>query len=190
MEFLSLKQKLRNLIAEHSPQEVHQTLQEIFHEDFSFYKKHFSTQKVQVESPIETPEPAPAPASAPKVQKPVRITSGTRIQVHKEQPVLPETSSEEKAKTHQEEVLDEQEKKEKEKFAELVAKGVNPESLLTKENLTDWLQVKKHTFAYIARELVGLSQAQVRYAAKLYKIESPISLRRKGLVASKLKGMS
>jgi hypothetical protein len=60
--------------------------------------------------------------------------------------------------------------------------------LLTKENLTEWVQNKEYSFAYIARELVGLSQAQVRYAAKAFKIESPVSIRRKGLVAAKIKG--
>ena len=191
MEHTTLKQKLRLLIAEHSGEEVHKTLEQIFQEDYVFLQKHCAKKEKHkvADAPPKvadanadadadaTPQPKPeSPEPAPLVlgKKPVKI------QVRKEP--MPED------KSHQQEVLEEQEKKEKEKFAELVKQGVNPESLLTKENLTDWLQTKEYSFAYIARELVGLSQAQVRYAAKAYQIESPVSIRRKGLVAGKMKG--
>lgn len=198
----TLKQKLRTLLVEYSAEEVHRTLEDIFQEDYAFLQKHFTAQ-VKAQAQVK-PQPQPkqeqtqtqtqtqpkndSVPSAPLAKKPVKITPNTRIQVNKEPIIRTEPDVVVTEKTHQQEVLEDQEKKEKERFAELVKQGVNPESLLTKENLTEWLQSKEYSFAYIARELVGLTQAQVRYAAKLYNIESPVSLRRKGLVASKMKG--
>ncbi len=186
----TLKQKLRGLLAEYSAEEVSSTLEAIFEQDYAFLKKHFEPKAVIVKH-----EAVENMASSVDTMNPLKVAKA-KIKVHKEPQHHQEQQATDEApvpqpredtKAHQEEVLAEQERKEKAKFVELTSQGINPETLLTRENLSDWLITKEYTFAYIARELVGLSQAQVRYAAKAFNIESPISKRRKDIIGNKRK---
>lgn len=73
------------------------------------------------------------------------------------------------------------------KARELDSKGINPASLLTKENMKKWIVDEKKTFAYIAREYVGLSDATIASTAKSMGLQSDYSKRRAQIVASKAK---
>lgn len=65
----------------------------------------------------------------------------------------------------------EQRKKEAAKRQELEANGITPTSLLTKENLEQWLASGK-TFSQIAREDVGMREEDVSAAAKKHGLSS------------------
>ena len=79
----------------------------------------------------------------------------------------------------------EQADKVKEKNSELVAKGIEPASLLTKESLKNWVEEEGLTYAQIAREHVGLPADQIASLAKGYGFQSPIVKRRAMLFANK-----
>jgi hypothetical protein len=73
------------------------------------------------------------------------------------------------------------------KKRELDVQGINPASLLTKENLHRWIVEEKKTFAAVAREYVGLPDSMVSSAAKSHGIQSETSKRRSMIAASKSK---
>ena len=78
-----------------------------------------------------------------------------------------------------------QKEAEEKRYQELVAKGIRPEELLTKENLNEWILQKRYTFAQIARELVGLPESQIASIATQYGIRSSISLKRAAIANAK-----
>ena len=80
-----------------------------------------------------------------------------------------------------------QKEQEDKKKRELDAQGINPASLLTKENLQKWIVEEKKTFAAVARDYVGLPDSMVSSAAKSYGIQSETSKRRAIIAASKRK---
>ena len=58
--------------------------------------------------------------------------------------------------------------------AHLEAQGIDPKSLLTEANLKQWMEVEKKPFSLIAREHVGLPEAEVSQVAKQFGIKSVI----------------
>ena len=80
-----------------------------------------------------------------------------------------------------------QKEQEDKKKRELDALGINPASLLTKENLQKWIVEEKKTFAAVARDYVGLPDSMVSSAAKSYGIQSETSKRRAIIAANKRK---
>jgi hypothetical protein len=79
----------------------------------------------------------------------------------------------------------EQAEKVKEKYAELVNKGIEPASLLTKDSLKKWVEEEGLTYAQIARDHVGLPADQIASLAKGYGFQSPIVKKRAMLFANK-----
>ena len=80
-----------------------------------------------------------------------------------------------------------QREQEDKKKRELDEQGLNPASLLTKENLHRWIVEEKKTFAAVAREYVGLPDSMISSAAKSHGIQSETSKRRSMIAASKSK---
>ena len=78
-----------------------------------------------------------------------------------------------------------QKEQEMKKHAELVAAGKKPEDLLTADNLRKWIIDEKRTYAYVAREYIGLPEAQVSAAAKKHGIKSTITKKRAILSSTK-----
>jgi hypothetical protein len=78
-----------------------------------------------------------------------------------------------------------QKEQEDKKMQDLRASGVNPASLLTEANLRKWVEDEKKTFAFIAREYVGLSDGVVAAEAKKYGLQSDTSKRRAMIAANK-----
>ena len=78
-----------------------------------------------------------------------------------------------------------QKEQEDKKMRDLRATGVNPASLLTEANLRKWVEEEKKTFAFIAREYVGLSDGVVAAEAKKYGLQSDTSKRRAMIAANK-----
>ena len=77
-----------------------------------------------------------------------------------------------------------QKEQEEKKKRELDAEGINPASLLTKENLQRWIVTEKKTYAAVAREYVGLPESMVASSAKKFGILSQTAIRRGMIVAS------
>lgn len=77
---------------------------------------------------------------------------------------------------------------EKKKKAENEAKGITEDMLLTKENLTDLILNKKHTYAYIAAHIIGCSENKVSQAAKIFKIPKPKKNKSQEMIVAKKLG--
>jgi hypothetical protein len=73
------------------------------------------------------------------------------------------------------------------KRAELEAKGVSIESLLTRENLEKWIRDQGLTYAAVAREHVGCSSELVATTAKAFGIKSANAQKRAVFIARKKK---
>ncbi len=73
-------------------------------------------------------------------------------------------------------------------LARLKAEGVDPKSLLTRENLTEWVERKGLAFTAISRDHVGLPDSVIAEAAKKFGLESAVSKnRRKAILANQNK---
>jgi hypothetical protein len=57
------------------------------------------------------------------------------------------------------------------KYEENVAKGIEPTTLLTKENLEDWIGVEGYTYAHVAAKIVGCKEEEVSSLAKVFGIK-------------------
>jgi hypothetical protein len=78
-----------------------------------------------------------------------------------------------------------QKEQETKKKAELSESGIEPHSLLTKENLERWIIQDSRTYAYIAREYVGLPEAMVSETAKAFGIQTEASKKRNEMIKKK-----
>jgi hypothetical protein len=95
------------------------------------------------------------------------------------QPTIQGESSETDKKPPRGVLKAEQRKKENAKRKELEEAGINPTSLLTKENLSQWLTSGK-TYSQIAREEVGMREEDVSAAAKKHGLSSQKTTRLTG----------
>jgi len=205
----SLRFKLRVLMTQYSSQEIQTTLRQIFEDDYAYYQTLFAVPVPVVEAAAVAPAPAaPAPESATEaaapnlVEEPIsntsRIRSDTKIRVIKrpvavEEVVIATEAKDEEAsvsvisgdKEKKAQMKREQTEKEMAKYKELVSKGVDPETLLTKENLKKWIDVDCLTYAQIARDHVGLSALQVSNIAKGFGFKSIIAKKRAMIIASR-----
>jgi hypothetical protein len=77
----------------------------------------------------------------------------------------------------------------KQKREENLAKGIEPESLLTKENLEQWIGVEGRTCAHIAAKIVGCKEEDVSTLVKAYKIKKEgKNIAQKVLIGKKTRG--
>jgi len=195
----SLKEQLRTLMVAYSAKDVYLTLQEIFKQDYDFYKTLYEnpspkkSEKAEVEVPRNSVSESVEPR-VPKVRADSKIRHDAKVIIVKktvEQPVA-HTESATPAEAHQETFRDPKDikkwQKEQEdiKCAELKSAGTDPNSLLTKENLKKWIDVEGRTYAFVAREYVGLSETAVSQAAKELGVQSAVAKRR-AIIASKKK---
>jgi hypothetical protein len=192
----SLRFKLKYLLLSHTAQEVHTTLRNIFEEDYSFYQSLFS---FTAPAPIAAPIPAPAPVAAPltpvvaqeSTLRPPKSRPDMKIRIVKKAAAEPEPEPEKVSvevssdKEKKALIKKEQAEKVKEKNAELVAKGIDPSTLMTKGNLKQWVEVEALTYAQIAREHVGLPADQIATISKGYGFQSPIVKKRAMLFSKK-----
>jgi hypothetical protein len=196
----TLRYKLRNLMLSHSPQEIYSTFRQMLEEDYTFLQTLFAPpEPEQTRAPVQ-PEPT-APASvahahaqaqpqeppAESTLRPPKSRPDMKIRVVKKDTAPPKPITLEVTTEKEKRALlkKEQADKVKEKNAELVAKGIEPASLLTKESLKKWIEDEVLTYAQIARDHVGLPADQIASLAKGYGFQSPIVKRRAMLFANK-----
>lgn len=131
-------------------------------------------------SPIELEEPISEDESAKEIVLPKRIIKKKKAVQEESQPVPlnelvkvtkePTATADSLWADKQQDIKDRHRKAIQDKFDELTAKGVDPNSLLTKESLKSWLGEGKG-YNQIARE-VGLHESVVSKTAKEFGLES------------------
>ena len=208
----SLRYKLRELLLTHSSEEIYTTLRALFHEDYSFYATLFTHAPTPAPAPAPAPAVPAVPAGPPlpvvlavplsqfevaQAEEPQLSTMrGAKIRIVKKEPeVNPNTveavvvEPKAEAKTTEAErkaqIKREQAQKVSEKYAELVAKKVAPQTLLTEENLRRWISAEGLTYTQIARDHVGLPAEQIAKVASGLGFQSPIAKRRADIIAGK-----
>lgn len=196
----TLRYKLRNLMLSHSAQEIYSTFRQMLEEDYTFLQSLFaSPEPEQVRGPVQPEPPAPTPAAHAQAQEPpaestlrppksrpdmkIRVVKkDTSTPIPTPKPITLEVTTEKEKRAL---IKKEQADKVKEKYVELVAKGIEPASLLTKESLKKWVEDDVLTYAQIARDHVGLPADQIASLAKGYGFQSPIVKKRAMLFANK-----
>ena len=188
----TLRYKLRNLMLSHSPQEIYSTFRQMLEEDYTFLQTLFAQQEPP--PPIAQPL-APQPPPAAQAQEPVAESTlrppksrpDMKIRVVKKDASTPKPIAVEVTTEKEKRALlkKEQADKVKEKYTELVNKGIEPASLLTKDSLKRWVEEEALTYAQIARDHVGLPADQIASLAKGYGFQSPIVKKRAMLFANK-----
>lgn len=78
-----------------------------------------------------------------------------------------------------------QKDQEAKKRMELEEAGIDPASLLTRENMERWVGIEKKGYAYIARTLVGLPESAIANACENFGILSEAAKRRKAILAGR-----
>lgn len=202
----TLKDHLKELISWYSLEQVHTSLDLICKEEFAFLKKLYAPNTttsvpkrvvVAAAAPVmdasgsapleQQEEPKLRPdAKVRVVKKPtqdatplVTVTPAPTVTVPVTVPVQHESGL-----TDPKDLKKWQKEQEEKKKRELDAEGINPASLLTKENLQRWIVTEKKTYAAVAREYVGLPESMVASSAKKFGILSQTAIRRGMIVAS------
>ena len=188
----TLRTELRSLIAKHGLVAVHNELQTEMRETYNFLRQLYEPPKNNLVIPlaevipdrIATPLHTPIKGTADIVE-PLALDLSSSEQpiviVEKEEaprdPSLKEVVIQAKKEMvdgvqekfskakHREEVL--------KKHKELTEKGIKPESLLTKENMTAWLG-QGMSYMRIAREQTGVHENEIAAIAKTFGLQSDI----------------
>ena len=149
----TLRYKLRNLMLTHSPQEIYSTFRQMLEEDYTFLQSLFAPPSPAQPPQGQAPQQAEPPSQEPLAEstlRPPKSRPDMKIRVVKKDTAMPMPTPKPKAEPVTVEVTTEKEKrallkkeqadKVKEKNAELVGKGIEPASLLTKESLKKWVE--------------------------------------------------
>jgi hypothetical protein len=197
---MSLREDLRTLIAKYGLPSVHSELQTEMRETYAFLRSVFEPPKNNlvipvaefipnhVATPLHKPVPGVTILEPPQFDLEADLEDDIEAEVQAEaseavsvssppdltlKEVVIQAKSEmnrqfgekfTKAK-HKEEV--------QKKFNELKEKGINPQSLLTKENLTKWLG-EGMSYMRIAREIAGVPENEIAALAKTFGLQSDI----------------
>ena len=208
-----LREGLQALVAAHGVGKVYVELYGRMKEDYEFLREFFTHEekpapKAKVLRAKKTAEPAvavEATAGDDSTEMSATALKDSKIKIVKRevdplaffpQPIhVPEAEAEaepvavpalkapkfatpKEAKTWQKE-------QELKKKLELEESGVVPLSLLTKSNLEQWILKDSRTYAYIAREYVGLPEAVISETAKSFNIQSEVAKKRFQVIKGK-----
>ena len=201
---MSLKDYLKELIGWYSLEEVHTCLEEICKEEFDFLKRLYSakvpkTSQVQAQQQVQqqVQQVQVQQAQVQQSQKHTPLRADTKVVVVK-QPEAQQSESEQPEPQQQtqqvhnvsglsdpKDIKKWQKEQEEKKKRELDAQGINPASLLTKENLERWILQEKKTYAAVARDYVGLPESMISSSAKSFNIQSETTKKRAAMIAAK-----
>lgn len=177
-----MEAELRALIGKYGIKDVHQELEKQCREAYEYLQKAFT--------PLENATPNPKPIPPPAAPKPSRVIKNPIIipeiphvepavvEVPIPTPVDPDVKT--VTITKQKSIEEKKQEKQQHRDAvelkrqELVAKGIKPESLLTKENLQKWLN-SNLSYMKIARDHVGLHETTISSVAKSFGLQSAIA---------------
>ena len=197
---MDVQHDLRALIVTHGIEKVHATLQEMMRKDYEFLTRFFGAHVTPVTVPVTVPI-AHEQQTLESVLTPTKVKN-VKIVVKKsevESIPIPEVIAPAPAPAPTENAMEQPEEKKfrspiemkefqrqavEKKHAELQAKGITPESILTKENLTKWILEEGNSYAWVAREKAGCPETTVSAIAKNYGIISKIK-KRQGMAFAK-----
>ena len=183
---MSIRETLKDLASKHSYVELHGELLSLMKEEYAalkgFFAEHEEPKKrrgrkvepqaePQVEPQVEAEETLPLPEN-------IKVLANTKIRIIKKSPEPPVEPPVEPPRMNSKDLKAWQKEQEGKKLAELQKAGVVPETLLTAENIKKWIEEEKHTFAFVAREYLGLPEARVAEFAKEHGVKSSISKKR------------
>ena len=179
---MSLQGLLKEIRSKHTYMEMYRELMVMMKNEYDELHTLFATVKVK---PTSAPTPTPAPASTPApTPTPAPAPDATVLHEQEPQPdhqtkvvVVGQESDSKKMKLWQKE-------QEQKKLAELQAAGVVPETLLTVDNVRQWVEKEAKTYAYVAREYLGMPEAKVAEFGKKNGILSQMSKKRAVVAAN------
>ena len=209
-----LRQGLQDLVAAHGISKVYAELYGKMKEEYEFLREFFSAEKAprSAEPKKRTVAKAVAPTESQSASDSADMSASTlrdaKIRIVKKEiapshplelfPPAPTPVLEEEAEPAEpppaakpptfktpKEAKAWQKEQETKKKAELSESGIEPHSLLTKENLERWILTDSRTYAYIAREYVGLPEAMISESAKAFGIQSETSKKRNEMIKKK-----
>jgi len=187
----SLRGDLRALIAKHGLPAVHAELQAEMRETYDFLRQMFEPSKNNLVIPMTEKIPDRIATPHLKAIQVVLPPDPPALDLTPEgQPIVPEEATAEKDLSLKEVVIQAKSEMNKEfsgekfskakhredvakKYKELTEKGIKPESLLTKENMTQWLG-SGMSYMRIARELTGVHENEIAAIAKTFGLQSDI----------------
>lgn len=194
-----LKWYLKELVSWYSLQEVHAAVDELCKEEFAFLKKLYAPSVTVPKKVVSAPAPVPSASLNNEEQEEPKLRPDAKVRVVKKgleapapapAPSAPAPSAptkHESGLTDPKDLKKWQKEQEEKKKRELDAQGINPASLLTKENLQRWIVEEKKTYAAVAREYVGLPDSMVASSAKSFGIQSDTTKKRALIAANKSK---
>jgi len=181
---------------------MHKELMSLLQEEYAMLKEFFEPKRKkaqpqpqpQPQEPQPEPQPQPAPQEPqpePQVHDtPIKVLANTKIRIIKasdleaQAPAQAPAQAQAQAQAPETTRMDSkdlkqwQKEQEAKKLKELTTQGILPETLLTKENIVKWIRDEHRTFAYVAREYVGMPEAKVAEFAKEHGVSSSISKKR------------
>lgn len=190
----SIRADIRLLIAKYGIAAVHSELQTELRETYDFLRQLYEPARNNLVIPIANviPDRIATPHHKPMAATVVAIEPPQLQLDSQEEPVVPPAPHDPTLKEvviqAKREMIQNQEQeqgatekfskaKHKEdvakKYKELQEKGVRPEDLLTKENLTLWLS-QGMSYMRIAREITGVPESQIAAIAKNFGLQSDI----------------
>jgi len=191
---------LHLLVGYYGFKNIHTRLLELMKNDYEYLHSHFQQPSLATTIPSVLPVAPVAPLVPPVAEKkktrkprakkavipevvntlipevPVAIESSGSPEI-KEVVLVPPNFRDPK------EVKEYQKKAEETKRRENDALGIQIHTILTKENLKQWVEEEGHTYAWVAREKAGCSDTQVAATAQMMGIKSKISKKR-GMIMS------
>jgi hypothetical protein len=192
-----LKWYLKELVSWYSLQEVHAAVDELCKEEFAFLKKLYAPALTVKKAAVTPPQAQPQAALEQEQEQEQKLRPDAKVRVVKKgldaTPLVAATPASQQQTQHESGLTDPkdlkkwQKEQEEKKKRELDAQGINPASLLTKENLQRWIVEEKKTYAAVAREYVGLPDSMVASSAKSFGIQSHTTKKRAMIAANKAK---
>lgn len=193
-----MEQELRTLIGKYGFQALHEGLMREMRKQFDYLLTVFPPAKNDIVVPMTDdtiPEPITTPKHAPldaivglkEIMLPAQATVTTNEEVHVTHILEEESQLEQSSDIKHVQVTakgadkyvgakasfgkEEQREAVQKKRSELDAKGIKPESLLTKENLENWIN-QGMSYQRIAREFVGVPDNEVSAIARSFGLQS------------------
>jgi hypothetical protein len=179
---MSLQASLKALKSEHSYMEIYTELMVMMKQEYDELQTLFGKKGGKQSQPVETQQPEPQ-SEQQEPQKPDELKQIRVITKKQEQKVQPQTQPQQET-SDSKQMKQWQKDQEQKKLNELTAQGIDPQTLLTIENLRKWITDEGKTFAYVAREYLGLPEGKVAEFGKKNSIQSQISRKRAVLAAT------
>ena len=185
----TLQQDLRTLVANYGIEKVHTSLHTMMRQDYEFLAHFFKEQTLVAVPAVHEQQTLESVLTPTKVKNVKIVVKKSEVEPIADAPApapapTENTMEQEKKFRPPAEMKEFQRQAVEKKHAELQAKGITPESILTKENLTKWILEESNSYAWVAREKAGCPETTVSAIAKNYGIISKIK-KRQGMAFAK-----